>query len=351
MVVTLQRNQTSPSTQKYEKDITIAIPTLNEERYVATALDAVVNNGFSVDNITILILDGGSTDNTLNEIETIGDKFPTLLNIITKNGITVYQALKLALELTKTEYFMRVDARSILPSGYIEKCLKNLELKRVVGTGGVQEQFGTTNFGRAVATVTAHPFGILNASFRLGKKSGYVDTVYLGAYRTADLNRVGGYDSDGRFLSEDSSVNSKLREAGGLIYLDAGLRVKYPAKESYADFARQYLIYGAAKASYFLSHGKLTSWRQVLPVIIFATIVFSMILSLFWTEPLFLIAGLALMYLVSNIYFSTRLSLFEKKAGFLDLSIAFSLIHFCWPAGFLIRLLGGEMMLSRILRK
>ncbi len=331
--------------------VTVVIPVLNEERYLPLAIEAILNNGYPLEQLRILIIDGGSSDNTILIIEKYSEQWPALFELVVSNGATVYQSLGLALELTKTEYFVRVDARSIVPVGYIARCLSNLSRDRVVGAGGVQDQFGTTEFSQAVAVATSHPFGVGNASFRIGRNSGYVDTVYLGAYRTADLRRAGGYDVSGRFLSEDSSLNARLRGAGGLIYLDAELRVRYPAKESPAALVRQYLIYGAARAAFFITHRKFTSWRQILPIVFLLALIVSAVLSPFFMAVRIVFYGLLIVYFISNVCISAWLSSFGRVVRTTDLCKIFSIIHFAWPIGFMLRIFPGETWLSKMLNK
>lgn len=342
----------SPSAEPtVSKLVTVVIPVLNEERYLPLAIEAILTNGYPLEQLRILVIDGGSEDNTIRIIEKYSEQWPGLFELVVSIGATVYQSLGLALELTKTEYFVRVDARSIIPVGYIARCLSNLSRDRVVGAGGVQDQFGTSIFSKAVVIATSHPFGVGNASFRIGRSSGYVDTVYLGAYRTADLRRVGGYDVTGRFLSEDSSINARLRDAGGLIYLDVGLRVKYPAKESPTGLLKQYLIYGAARAASVIAYGKFTSWRQLIPIVFLLALIMSAALSPFSAAVRSVFFGLLTGYFVLNVCISAWLSSFGRVARLSDLCRAFAIMHFSWPIGFLVRICCGEVWLAKALNK
>jgi Glycosyltransferases, probably involved in cell wall biogenesis len=330
---------------------TIVIPTLNERQHLAGALAAIVENGYPLTLLRVLIVDGGSRDGTLDVVNDYVAKWPGVFRLVILEGATVYQAVEYALEHADTEFFLRVDARSFIPPGYIARCIEHLRKPGIVGAGGVQKQVGTTPVGRAVALATSHPFGVGNASFRIGKISGYADTVYLGAYRTVDLKRVGGYDVVGRFLSEDASINAKLREAGGRIYLDAQLKVKYPAKETLRALAKQYMIYGAAKATYFLANRRLTAMRQVLPVLFLGSLIFTAVASLSYPPAIFLFIAELLMYLLPSIFVSARLANANRDVALHDLIRTFAVIHFAWPIGFLLRLIVGETPLSRLLAK
>jgi succinoglycan biosynthesis protein ExoA len=333
------------------KTLTVVMPAFNERHHIDKALRAILANGFPLESMHILVVDGGSTDGTREVLTTFARTHPELFEIMVAKGATVYRALQIALDRTATPYLVRVDARSVIPPGYLQKCLANLERPGIVATGGVQQQVGSSAFGKAVAAVTSNRFGVGNAEFRLGRKSGYVDTVYLGAYRTRDLKAVGGFDVRGRFVSEDAAINARLRATGRHIYLDADLRVLYPAKETPAALARQYFIYGAAKATHLLSYGRLTSWRQVLPVVFLLAVLGSAALATVSLLARFMFFGLLVVYASANLIVSVQLRRANGQLGLMQLAKAFVIIHFAWPCGFFIRLFGGEMLLAKVLTK
>ena len=333
------------------RSITAAIPTLNEGHSIRRAIAHVLANEYPKELIEILIVDAGSTDDTV----AICDSFRRQgvnVRVFTRPGCTVYEALNIALQQASGEFFMRVDARSYIPANYIRRCIANLDRPKVVATGGVQRQIGDSPFGRAVARVTSHWLGVGNASFRLGGTSGVVDTVYLGFYRTQSLRAVGGYDQVGRFLSEDASINAELRKRGGDIYLDGTLNVEYPAKETSRALIRQYLIYGAAKATYFVQRRTLTSVRQLIPIVVFSTGMGLVVLSFMDNRAAMVLAAALGGYLLLLVGVSIVV---KGKArctvAVKDLVVAFVVIHLAWPAGFYLRLLLGERALSTLLKK
>jgi hypothetical protein len=81
------------------------------------------------------------------------------------------------------------------------------------------------------------------AQFHTGGSAGPADTVYLGVYRRAALDRVGGYD-EAYLRAEDWEMNHRIRQAGGLIWFQPGLRVTYRPRASARALAVQYFHYG-----------------------------------------------------------------------------------------------------------
>jgi hypothetical protein len=91
-----------------------------------------------------------------------------------------------------------------------------------------------------------------------------VDTVYLGVFRRAALNRVGGFD-EAQTRNQDYELNWRLREAGGTVYFHPDLRVAYRPRSSLRALWRQYWQYGAWKRVMLRKHPRSLRWRQAAP--------------------------------------------------------------------------------------
>jgi hypothetical protein len=102
---------------------------------------------------------------------------------------------------------------------------------------------GVTPFERAVAWAMTSLAGMGGAAFHVGGRAGPADTVYLGVYRRAALDRVGGYD-ESYHRAEDWEMNHRIRAAGGLIWFQPQLRVSYRPRASVVTLGRQFYHYG-----------------------------------------------------------------------------------------------------------
>jgi succinoglycan biosynthesis protein ExoA len=100
-----------------------------------------------------------------------------------------------------------------------------------------------TPFQQAVAWAMTSPFGVGSSRFHTGGRPGPVDTVYLGVFRRAAIEQVGGYD-EGYLRAEDWEMNHRIRQSGGLIWFQPGLRVTYRPRASLARLGTQYFGYG-----------------------------------------------------------------------------------------------------------
>lgn len=195
----------------------------------------------------------------------------------------------------------------------------------------------------AIGLALCHPFGVGNAQFRLGKKSGFVDSVYLGCFRREIFDRVGLFDEHAAVISEDSDINQRIREAGGKVYLNKDIVAYYYPRESLVDFWRLYFRYGGARAGNFLKHKSLTSWRQVIPPLFLLTIAISAVLSFVDSRFLYLLVAALSVYAAANMAVSTAIGIRCKKAWLVPLvACAFACMHFGWGLGFWKRLIVPE---------
>lgn len=326
------------------RTVSIIIPTFNEGKNIGACLSAIAKNMEPSINMHILLIDGGSKDNTVAIAKEHAEKgLP--ITIIDAPGTSVYSALNIGLDNATGEYIVRVDARSIIPSNYIKQCIDNLHQFNASVAGGVQRQFGTDLYQKTIAAVLQSPFGTGNAKFRTGNFSGYVDTVYLGVFKRETFSQVGKYDDDGIVISEDAMMNARIKDIGGKIYLDGSLIVLYPAKSSLKELARQYFIYGGAKAHTFEKYKKLTAARQFIPLIALACFVLLLGLTIARIiSPIIILIPVAV-YMIGVLLSAIKLKSKEKSAvSFFYSLFVFPSIHVLWATGFFCRIIFGKKM-------
>lgn len=158
----------------------------------------------------------------------------------------------------------RCDGHALLPPGYLRRAVALLEETGADNVGGVQRAVGTSPSGRAVAAAMTSRFGVGDARFHYGGAPGPADTVYLGVFRRAALERVGGYDET-LLRSQDSELNWRITATGGTVWFDPELVVDYQPRETLRSLARQYFAYGRYKRLVLRRHPRSLRWRQLVP--------------------------------------------------------------------------------------
>ena len=116
-----------------------------------------------------------------------------------------------------------------------------------------------TDLGIARALNNRFAMGL--ARYRRGARSGPSDTVYLGAFRTAELRGVGGWDLR-LATNQDFDLNRRLG-ANGVVWFEQGIDVGYLPRRSIAGLYAQYRRFGRWKAAYWAMSGERPRPRQV----------------------------------------------------------------------------------------
>ncbi len=256
--------------------VSVVMACYNEEKFIKKSIESLVDDYF-LNNCELIVVDGMSGDRTQDIVRSfIGQGLQVRL-LENKKKLQVY-GLNLGIAEAKGKIIVRADAHCLYPPGYIKKCVNLLEAKGVSNVGGMMFPKGTKIAQRAIALAMQHPVGVGDAKFHLGNFNGYVDTVYLGTFWKKLFDEIGLYDTNCK-TNEDAELNLRIQKAGKKIYLDSSIKVIYFPRESLKALANQYYKYGTGRCYTFLKHRKITSFRQIAPVILARGLFFSITLN------------------------------------------------------------------------
>lgn len=278
----------------------------------------------------VLVLDGESTDDSAQIVAEVARIDPRVRLLPNPRRLQA-DAFNLALSVARGEVLVRMDAHSRYASDYVASALQCLSDTGADNVGGVQRAIGTTPFTRALAAAVSSPFAAGDAKYRYATKPAWVDTVYLGAWRTATLQTLGGM-RPGWAVNEDYELNIRLREAGGRIYLSPSIRSEYHVRGSWTKLARQYARYGFWKVRTLLVHPTSLRWRQlVAPTFVLALVIAP--LAARWLGGAAWMPAVA--YAVANLAASMVVASRAGWGTLLRLPGIFATIHIAWGLGFL----------------
>lgn len=247
--------------------VSIIIPCYNEEKTIGKLLAALYAQTTPRAEMEVVISDGRSEDGTLAAIEAFRQSHPDLaIEVIVNPGRSIPAALNLAIGKARGEFIVRLDAHSVPYPDYVANSLRLLEEGRGANVGGVWEiQPGAdTWMAASIAAAAAHPLGVGDAKYRYTDQAGPVDTVPFGAFRKALALEVGGFDET-LLANEDYEFNTRLRQAGHVVYLDPAIRAVYYARPTLKALWTQYARYGFWKTRMLKRYPGTLRWRQALP--------------------------------------------------------------------------------------
>ncbi len=237
------------------------MPVLNEENYLESAVQAILDQGYP-GNLHIVLAIGPSTDNTQEVADRLAATDSRVTSVPNPTGRTP-DGLNAAIAATTEAIIVRVDAHCELSVGYIEKAIETLERTGADNVGGVMGAVGVTDFEKAVAAAMTSPLGVGAAAFHVGGVEGPAETVYLGVFRRTALERVGGYDP-AFTRAQDWEMNFRIRNTGGLVWFNPELFVTYRPRPSVKKLARQYFQYGSWRHEVMRRHPETRKGKSAL---------------------------------------------------------------------------------------
>ncbi len=299
--------------------VTVVVPVLNEEDHIEVCLAAIGRQTYP-HVLEVLVVDGGSTDATTRLAEAQPD-----VRIVPNPRQIQAAALNVAIAEARGEILLRVDGHCQIAYDYVESCVAALECTGAPMVGGAMCPVAEKGLlQRGIAAAMASRVGAGPARFHTGGKAGWVDTVYLGAYRTDDARAVGGYAEDQK-VNEDAEFAHRLSQ-GGSVWFDPSIRSTYTPRSSLTGLARQFWRYGRGRAETVRKHPTSLSPRQLAAPLLVIGLVSP------WRRNV-LVAYLALVVLGAAVEVRSDPG---TVPGF---ALSLPTMHLAWGAGFLVGVL------------
>lgn len=312
--------------------VTVIMPIFNEAASIPQSLGAVLNQNYPPELLEILVVDGGSTDDTPAIVQAMSQNCHRVRMLPNPRRITP-SSLNVGILAATGDIIVRVDGHTVIAPDYVSQCVTSLVQGKADNVGGLMRPIGTTYVGQAIALAISSPFGVGDSKFHYSQQEQYVDTVYLGAYWRKIFDQIGLFDET-LAINQDYELNYRLRQAGGKILLNPAVRSIYTPRSSLRSLWRQYFRYGQGKVRTLHKHPESLRWRQAVPPGLVGTLLSTLVGGLFWKPFRSLFGLLAGCYLLANLVAST---IGARRAGWRYwpvLPFIFATIHFAWGLGF-----------------
>ena len=234
--------------------VSVVIPTYRESAHIEETLSAVRDQTYPR-IVEVLVVDGGSDDSTRELAAVRGAR-------VLENPDQVQAAgLNIGIAAAVGEVIVRVDGHCTIAPDYVERCVESLGRTGAAMVGGAMSPIRERGIPAAIGMAMASPLGAGPARFHRGGPPGWVDTVYLGAYRRADAVAIGGYATDVG-VNEDAEFAIRMAPRGG-VWFDPSIRSSYSPRETLRMVVKQFGIYGASRALTVRKHPSSLAVRQL----------------------------------------------------------------------------------------
>lgn len=220
------------------KKISLYIPCFNAEKSIAKCIDAVLNQTYPTDEITII--DDGSTDNTA----LVASRYNVKI-IQHKTNMGLAAARNTGVSNSKNEYIASLDADCIPAADWIEKLMENFTLDNIAGAGGQLIEINLNTIAdqwRAQHLVQS--WGnkqITNPRQLFGNNT---------IFRKSALLEIGLYNPKYKTNAEDYDISQRLIKKDYTLIYDPEAKVKHIRRDniySVMDIYSKYYYFGSIR--------------------------------------------------------------------------------------------------------
>lgn len=319
--------------------ISVVVPCFNEKKILPQCLDSLVEQTYPKDKMEILIVDGMSTDGTLDIIDSYAKQYPFIKKLENKKRFTPY-AMNTGIQNSNGDFIIKADAHTLYDQNYVQRCIKYIIEYEVDNIGGILKTVSNDSslVSKSIISSLSSFFGVGNSFFRIGsRKPRWVDTVAFGCYHRNTFNKIGMYDEK-LIRGQDIELNMRLKKAGGKILLHPDIIGYYYPPSTLKGFMKQSLVNGMWAILPFKHTNILpVSLRHLVPLI-FIGLILSLFVSSFFSKlgaaGLIVILGL---YATTNLFFTVKIANAENRLEMMwPLSLVFCILHFGYGFGSLI---------------
>jgi cellulose synthase/poly-beta-1,6-N-acetylglucosamine synthase-like glycosyltransferase len=214
--------------------VTILVPAYNEGKVIERTITSILGAGYQ--NVEVLVVDDGSTDDTSEVTQRYAEKDPRVRLLQKPNGGKAHAANH-GLAHASGEFVIAVDADTLVTAGSIERLVAHFvdpEVTAVCGNVEVGNVNSWLTRFQAIEYVTSQNFD--RRAFALLNCVSVVPGA-LGAWRRDKVLAVGGYSSD--TLTEDADLTLTVLQAGGRIVYEPRAIGRTEAPEKVEDLLKQ----------------------------------------------------------------------------------------------------------------
>jgi glycosyltransferase involved in cell wall biosynthesis len=188
----------------------------------------------------IILVDGGSTDDTVAQIEAFRTEFTgcSLELVASETRINIARGRNLAIQRARHDVIAVTDAGCVLDAGWLDRITMPLVQRREVDVvAGWYEFLVETEFDRKVAAALAIPLSQIDPDQFLPSSRSI-------AFRKAAWQRAGGYPEWLTLCAEDTLFDLQLKAAGCVFVFEPEAVVWWRTRPDRAALLRSFFAWG-----------------------------------------------------------------------------------------------------------
>jgi glycosyltransferase involved in cell wall biosynthesis len=214
-------------------EISVVITVKNEGEQIENFLNSLANQTLGAKKI--IVVDGGSTDNTVEKLKKFKEKIPNL-NIYIKDGFNISQGRNFAIRNTNTKLIAVTDGGVELKKDWLENLFKSFRLnKNAKVVAGFSLPLCNSWFERTISCLFIPQIREINP-----KK--FMPSSRSIAFKREVWEKVGGYPED-LDVGEDMFFNFRIKNSGYNIIFNPDAIVLWKIRKNILQLFNQYFRY------------------------------------------------------------------------------------------------------------
>ncbi len=280
-----------------EPNVSIIVAAYNSQDTIEECLNSILAQKYPADSVEIIVMDGGSKDNTVK----IAQQFPIKVFSIRLNCPAAYNY---AQKIAQHSVLGFIDADAKVEKEWLQKLVPRLNEPNVAGVSGSIETWNQDNpWARCIG------YELKNRYQRIGKYTGRIATMNL-LMKKDVIEEVGGWDE--KLPSQyDTDIGFRISAKGYKIAYEPTALCYHFNRPTLKAFYRQQLQYGKNTLKLYFKHGRLARGDEITdvgmniqPVLLLAVAVSFLFGIIPFLRLLWVVSGLILLTMVVYFLFS-----------------------------------------------
>lgn len=263
--------------------VSVILPLHNEAQHLQRALNSILAQTFPQDRMEIVTIDGYSQDGTRDILESYRRRILNL-RFIENPAQTKPAGLNIGMAASRGDIIIRVDSGSLLPPDYVQRCVDLLADTGAANVGGHMRLEGVGYMSKTIAIAVRSCLGVGREHDLSRKRSAYVATVHLGAFRREALAEVGGYDEE-LVREYDDELNDRLSRAGFGILSSSTVVSTFAPRGSFSGLVRQSYRNGYSRAQAIARRPGSARISHLAPAVLPPAILAAGLALILWQAP------------------------------------------------------------------
>lgn len=312
--------------------VSVLIPCYNEKNYIRACVESITGGLLAVDYLwEILVIDGGSTDGTLIELEDLIPQYGGRVKLIYNPHKFQVHGLNLGIKSAQGDIIVRCDAHSRYPANYVPTLVELTERSAEdvgnVGTPHLGVPGADTAMARCISMAMSSKVAV-GASHRSVSYDApiEVDTLLFGAWKKDIFDKVGVFDT--RFIrGQDLEHNLRLKSKGYKINLHPGTPFEFYTRPNLKKLSRMVYQYAACKIEIAAITSNTPPIRALVPLSFFTLMAILIFTPVWWVLPV--------VYSIVIIAYAVRSAFRQRTMDSLLLPIVIPSMHLSHAMGML----------------